>query len=204
MNKLLVITVLVALLALSAESFRVPREADEDQGTVAKVTGTMKNYYDSAVNAASGYLERIKGLKLEEKAKNLYTDSATVVSTYAGIVQDQLMHMFRTESDDAVASLGEHDITVEEATEQHIRVAACNSSQSLPLKPPQPHDGPFGRTCSASTKYVQPIPLPRRCLQPGETCYVCGWGSTIPNELGDRRQAEGLTLATGMSLQKTV
>ncbi|XP_010742293.1 apolipoprotein C-II [Larimichthys crocea] len=97
MNKLLVITVLVALLALSAESFRVPRQTDEDQGTVAKVTGTFKTYYDSAVNTASGYLERIKGLKLEEKAKNFYDDSATAVSTYAGIVQDQLVHMFYTQ-----------------------------------------------------------------------------------------------------------
>lgn len=57
------------LACVGAESFRVPRQTDEDQGTVAKVTGTFKTYYDSAVNTASGYLERIKGLKLEEKAK---------------------------------------------------------------------------------------------------------------------------------------
>ncbi|KAG8009921.1 hypothetical protein GBF38_014001 [Nibea albiflora] len=94
MNKLLVITVLVALLALSAESFRVARQTDEAEGTVAKVTNTVKSYYDSAVNAASGYLESIKGMKLEEKAKNLYDDTATVVSTYTGIFHDQLYHMF--------------------------------------------------------------------------------------------------------------
>ncbi|XP_042281101.1 apolipoprotein C-II [Thunnus albacares] len=94
MNKLLVITVLVALLALSAESFRVTRQTEEEQGTLTKITDTVKSYYDEAINTASGYLDSIRGLKLEEKAKNLYTDTTTVVSTYAGIVQDQLYHIF--------------------------------------------------------------------------------------------------------------
>nr|QCP69311.1 apolipoprotein C2 [Lateolabrax maculatus] len=94
MNKLLVITVLVALLALNAESFRLAREAEEEQGTITKVTDIVKSYYDSAINTASGYLESIKGLKLEEKAKNLYTDTTTVLSTYAGILNDQLYHNF--------------------------------------------------------------------------------------------------------------
>ncbi|XP_041844666.1 apolipoprotein C-II [Melanotaenia boesemani] len=94
MNKLLVITVLVALLALSAESFRVPRQAEEEQGTLTKITDAVKGYYDDAVDTVSGYVESIKGLKLEEKAKNLYTDTTTAVVTYAGIVQDQLYHIF--------------------------------------------------------------------------------------------------------------
>nr|ACF21983.1 apolipoprotein C-II [Oplegnathus fasciatus] len=93
MNKLLVITVLVALLALSAESFRVTRQAEEEQGTLTKITDTVRSYYDSALTSASEYLENIKGLKLEEKAKNLYTETATVVSTYAGIMQDQIYHL---------------------------------------------------------------------------------------------------------------
>ncbi|KAM9353517.1 apolipoprotein C-II [Symphorus nematophorus] len=94
MNKLLVITVLVALLALSGESFRVPRQVEEEQGTLTKITDTLRSYYDSTLDTASGYLESIKGLKLEEKAKNLYTESATAVSTYCGILQDQLYHIF--------------------------------------------------------------------------------------------------------------
>ncbi|XP_047454770.1 apolipoprotein C-II isoform X2 [Mugil cephalus] len=93
MNKLLVVTVLVALLALNAESFRVLRETVEEPGTLAKVTGTLRSYYDSALSTASGYLDSIKGMKLEEKAKNFYTDTTTVVSTYAGIMQDQLYHI---------------------------------------------------------------------------------------------------------------
>ncbi|XP_073341239.1 apolipoprotein C-II [Pagrus major] len=93
MNKLLVITVLVGLLALSTESFRMPRQVEEEEGTMSKITGTIKSYYDSAVNTASDYIESIKGLKLEEKAVNLYTDTAEVASTYAAIMQDQLYHI---------------------------------------------------------------------------------------------------------------
>ncbi|XP_038566874.1 apolipoprotein C-II [Micropterus salmoides] len=94
MNKLLVITVLVALLALSAESFRVPRQAEEEQGTLTKITDSVRSYYDYFVNSASDYIESIKGLKLEEKAKNLYSDTTTAVSTYSGILHDQLYHIF--------------------------------------------------------------------------------------------------------------
>ncbi|XP_070691840.1 apolipoprotein C-II [Pempheris klunzingeri] len=94
MNHTLIITALVALLALNAESFRVVRQVEEEQGTLTKLTGGFKSYYDSAVNTASGYLESIKGLKLEEKAKNIYSDTTTVVSTYAGILQDQIYHLF--------------------------------------------------------------------------------------------------------------
>ncbi|XP_028280357.1 apolipoprotein C-II [Parambassis ranga] len=94
MNKLLVVTVLVALLALNAESFRMPRQAEEEEGTLTKITGTIKSYYDGAVNTATGYLDSIKGLKLEEKAKNIYDDTTNVVTTYASIVHDQLYHIF--------------------------------------------------------------------------------------------------------------
>ncbi|KAM3614603.1 uncharacterized protein V6R79_016725 [Siganus canaliculatus] len=93
MNKLLVITVLVALLAVSAQSFRVSRQAEEEEvGTMTKIADTFKFYYTKAVNKASDCLETIKGLKLEEKAKNLYADTTTVLSTYSGIVQDQIYH----------------------------------------------------------------------------------------------------------------
>ncbi|KAM6910164.1 apolipoprotein C-II [Xenentodon cancila] len=94
MNKLLAISVLVALLALSAESFRVPRQTEDEEGTLTKISTSFKSYYDGAVNTVSGYMESIKELNLEEKAKNLYTDTTAAVSTYAGIVQDQLYHIF--------------------------------------------------------------------------------------------------------------
>ncbi|KAF3692152.1 Apolipoprotein C-II [Channa argus] len=97
MKKLLVITVLVALLALSAESFRLPRQAPEEQGTLTKLTDTVRSYYDSAVDTASGYLESIKNMQLKEKAKILYTDTTTAMSTYWDIAHDQLYHILSSQ-----------------------------------------------------------------------------------------------------------
>ncbi|XP_061802511.1 apolipoprotein C-II [Nerophis lumbriciformis] len=95
MNKLLVVTVLFALLAISAESFRMPRQAeDEDQGTLTMISGKVKSCYNNVINTASDYMESIKGLKLDEKIKDFYTETSTVLSTYNGIFQDQVYHLF--------------------------------------------------------------------------------------------------------------
>lgn len=58
------------LLCPGAESFRMPRQAKEEEaGTMAKIVDTLKGYYDDTLNTASSYMDSIRGLKLEEKAK---------------------------------------------------------------------------------------------------------------------------------------
>lgn len=53
-----------------ADSFRVPRQAEEEEkGTIATVVDTLKSYYDKSVDTASSYVETLKGYKLDEKAK---------------------------------------------------------------------------------------------------------------------------------------
>ncbi|XP_070823051.1 trypsinogen-like protein 3 [Chaetodon trifascialis] len=96
-------------------------------------------------------------------------------------------------SNNAIASLGEHDVTVEEGTEQHIRVA--NVINHSPYRSPH-HSLSMVRLASPAhfTKYVQPIPLPSRCPRPGETCYVSGWGSTIPNQHEPPQQLKCITV----------
>lgn len=81
----------------------------------------------------------------------------------------------------AIASLGDHDVTVEEGKEQHIPIdgvvyhnpyrSPLHSLAMVHLSRP-----------AVFNQYVQPIPLPSRCPQPGEYCSVSGWGSTIPNQ----------------------
>ncbi|XP_026226174.1 trypsinogen-like protein 3 isoform X2 [Anabas testudineus] len=92
----------------------------------------------------------------------------------------------------AIASLGEHDVTVEEGTEQHIHVAdvivhspyrsALHSLAMLRLAEP-----------ARLNQFVQPIPLPSRCPQPGETCYVSGWGSTVSNQYEPHQRLKCIT-----------
>lgn len=48
----------------------MPRQTvEEEVGTLTKITDTVKSYYEGSVNTASGYIDNIKGMKLEEKIK---------------------------------------------------------------------------------------------------------------------------------------
>ncbi|XP_041798217.1 trypsinogen-like protein 3 [Chelmon rostratus] len=96
-------------------------------------------------------------------------------------------------SDRTIASLGEHDVTVEEGTEQHIHVA--DVIRHSPYRSPL-HSLAMVRLASPArfTKYIQPIPLPSRCPKPGETCYVSGWGSTIPNQYEPPKHLKCITV----------
>uniref|UniRef100_A0A4W5M8D3 Apolipoprotein C-II n=1 Tax=Hucho hucho TaxID=62062 RepID=A0A4W5M8D3_9TELE len=93
MNKLLVITVLVTLLGLSAQGLRLPRQAEEEQGTLEKLTSAVKSYYETSISTATSWLDSIKGLKLEEKTKNAFVDTSMAVSTYSSILHDQVYHI---------------------------------------------------------------------------------------------------------------
>ncbi|XP_036928819.1 trypsinogen-like protein 3 isoform X1 [Acanthopagrus latus] len=82
-----------------------------------------------------------------------------------------------------IASLGEHDITLEEGTEQHIDVADVIRHGPYRSSRSPIHSLTMVRLASPArfNQFVQPIPLASRCAQPGENCSVSGWGSTIPN-----------------------
>ncbi|KAM9851716.1 apolipoprotein C-II [Aulostomus maculatus] len=94
MKKLLVITVLVALFALSAESFRVPRQTVEEPGTLTKFSNAVKAYYNRVVDTANDYLERMKSLELKQRVKNFYEETTVLLGTYGGILQDQIYHVY--------------------------------------------------------------------------------------------------------------
>ncbi|XP_068616513.1 apolipoprotein C-II [Brachionichthys hirsutus] len=97
MNKLLAVTVLVALLALNTECFRVSRQVKEEEGILTTVTNSVKSYYESAIDTITDYGDSIKSLKIEEKAQNFYEELTTVMSTYLGIMQDQIYHSFSSQ-----------------------------------------------------------------------------------------------------------
>ncbi|XP_052002871.1 uncharacterized protein LOC127657918 isoform X1 [Xyrauchen texanus] len=105
MNKLLAITVLIVVLALEAESFRMPRQAEEEKGTIASVVDTLKFYYDMSVDTASGYVETIKDYKLEEKAKLHYRAMKSRLHTVPGSTVHRQLHKPGTPS---LASDGHH------------------------------------------------------------------------------------------------
>uniref|UniRef100_A0A665SVM2 Trypsinogen-like protein 3 n=1 Tax=Echeneis naucrates TaxID=173247 RepID=A0A665SVM2_ECHNA len=99
----------------------------------------------------------------------------------SGALIDKWWLVTSYESYTTIASLGEHDVTATEGTEQHIQVA--DVIRHSPYRSPL-HSLTMVRLARPAqlNKYVQPIPLPSRCPQPGELCHVSGWGSTIPNQ----------------------
>ncbi|XP_024123449.1 trypsinogen-like protein 3 [Oryzias melastigma] len=80
-----------------------------------------------------------------------------------------------------IATLGEHDLSVAEGTEQDIVVS--DVIQHGPYRSPL-HSLTLMRLSQPAriTPYVQPIPLPSRCALPGEICSVSGWGTTDPDQ----------------------
>ncbi|XP_033976148.1 trypsinogen-like protein 3 [Trematomus bernacchii] len=92
-----------------------------------------------------------------------------------------------------VASLGEHDVTVDEGTEQHIYVA--DVIRHSPYRSPL-HSLTMVRLAEPAllTQDVQPVPLPVRCPRPGETCQVSGWGSTVPNQYEPAQHLKCITV----------
>ncbi|KAK0150803.1 Trypsinogen-like protein 3 [Merluccius polli] len=79
----------------------------------------------------------------------------------------------------SIASLGEHDLMVDEGTEQYIQVAEV--IQHSPYRSPL-HSLTMVRLSQPAqlNQYIRPIPLPTRCPLPWESCRVSGWGSTNP------------------------
>lgn len=56
-------------ICADVESFRVVRQAEEETGSLSKISNTLKSYYSRAIDTVNGYVEDIKALKLEEQAK---------------------------------------------------------------------------------------------------------------------------------------
>ncbi|KAK5605909.1 anthranilate synthase / indole-3-glycerol phosphate synthase [Crenichthys baileyi] len=94
---------------------------------------------------------------------------------------------------ETVASLGEHDKSVEEGTEQHILVS--DAIQHSPYRSPL-HSLTMVRLSAPANfnQHVQPIPLPTRCPQTGEICSVSGWGSTVQNQYDPSQRLKCLTV----------
>ncbi|XP_055768711.1 trypsinogen-like protein 3 [Salvelinus fontinalis] len=81
-----------------------------------------------------------------------------------------------------MVSLGEHDLTVEEGTEQHIWVARY--VQHGPYTRGPSHSLAMVKLAEPArfTQHVMPVALPTRCTQLHEKCLVSGWGSTVPGQ----------------------
>ncbi|KAM4736544.1 trypsinogen-like protein 3 [Anableps anableps] len=92
-----------------------------------------------------------------------------------------------------IASLGEHDTSVEEGTEQHIVIS--DVIRHSPYRSPL-HSLTMVRLSRPArfNQHVESIALPTRCTKPGEICSVSGWGSTVPGQYDPNRHLKCLTV----------
>ncbi|KAG9334609.1 hypothetical protein JZ751_007432 [Albula glossodonta] len=74
-----------------------PEAPEEAAGPLTKVTDAVRAAWATSVDTATGWIESVKGWNLEEKAKTLYDDTTNAVTTYSGILQDQMYHLFYTQ-----------------------------------------------------------------------------------------------------------
>ncbi|KAI1886305.1 hypothetical protein AGOR_G00212630 [Albula goreensis] len=74
-----------------------PEAPEEAAGPLTKVTDAVRAAWSTSVDTATGWIESVKGWNLEEKAKTLYDDTTNAVTTYSGILQDQMYHFFYTQ-----------------------------------------------------------------------------------------------------------
>ncbi|XP_015191898.1 apolipoprotein C-II [Lepisosteus oculatus] len=96
MNRLLALAVLLVLCCCGADS--LPTEAPQEATDPLKtVSDTLWSYYDHTMKTASGWVDQAKSWKLDDKARNAYEETSKAVTTYAGILKDQVYHILFTQ-----------------------------------------------------------------------------------------------------------
>ncbi|KAK6469752.1 apolipoprotein C-II-like isoform X1 [Huso huso] len=94
--KLITVAVLLAVFCYGVESFRLQKRDAEPTAPPSAwgnvVTDTLWDYWGKGTALASGWIEDVKSWKVDEKVRNLYTESATAIETYTGILKDQIYH----------------------------------------------------------------------------------------------------------------
>ncbi|KAL4657708.1 apolipoprotein C-II-like [Arapaima gigas] len=96
MNRLLAATVLIALFSYGADGFRILKEVPEpaeDSDAFSTVTNTLWSVWEKSIDTANSWMENLKSLKLDEKAKNMFHETTKAMTTYSGIVHDQMYYL---------------------------------------------------------------------------------------------------------------
>uniref|UniRef100_F6Y1Q1 Protease, serine, 1 (trypsin 1), gene 2 n=1 Tax=Xenopus tropicalis TaxID=8364 RepID=F6Y1Q1_XENTR len=94
-------------------------------------------------------------------------------------------HCYRTPKT-LVAHLGDHDLTKEEGTEQHIQVENIYKHFSYKDNDVD-HDIMLVKLAKPAqyNQYVQPIPVARSCPREGTECLVSGYGNMRSDNIGE-------------------
>ncbi|XP_055991503.1 apolipoprotein C-II [Sorex fumeus] len=89
-SRLLALT--LVLLILGCEAQVAPQE---DEALLSQFQTSLFGYWDTAKTAAQDLYEKASLSSMDEKLRDIYSQSTAAVSTYAGIFTDQLFFLLR-------------------------------------------------------------------------------------------------------------
>nr|XP_020028503.1 apolipoprotein C-II [Castor canadensis] len=87
------------LLALCFVLLVLACEAQQDepasQTLLAQVQESLSSYWDTAKAAAQGLYEKTYLTSMDEKLRDMYSKGSAAMTTYAGIVTDQILTLLK-------------------------------------------------------------------------------------------------------------
>ncbi|XP_076987600.1 apolipoprotein C-II isoform X1 [Tamandua tetradactyla] len=92
------LAVFLVILVLGFEVQGAEEAEDTSLSLLTQVQESLYSYWDSAKAAARELYERTYLTSVDEKLRNMYSQSTAAVSTYAGIMTDQLLTMLKGEN----------------------------------------------------------------------------------------------------------
>ncbi|XP_027716491.1 apolipoprotein C-II isoform X2 [Vombatus ursinus] len=89
-------TFLLLLLALASAQAARPRfRREESPGLLSKVQSHIIDYWESAKAKAHELYEKVP--RLDENIRHVYDKGSEAMTTYTGILTDQILHMLKGE-----------------------------------------------------------------------------------------------------------
>ncbi|KAL2763102.1 apolipoprotein C-II precursor [Daubentonia madagascariensis] len=95
---LLALLLVLLVLGFEVQGAQLPQQDEPNSPTLlTQMQESLSGYWDSAKEAARGLYEKTYLNTMDEKLRDVYSKSTAAVSTYAGIVTDQLLSLLKGE-----------------------------------------------------------------------------------------------------------
>ncbi|XP_007532933.3 apolipoprotein C-II [Erinaceus europaeus] len=95
---LLALCLVLLVLGFEAQAAHVPQQDEvTDTPLLSQVQESLLSYWDKAKAAATGLYQNKYLSSMDEKLRDMYSQSTAAVSTYAGIFSDQLYFLLKGE-----------------------------------------------------------------------------------------------------------
>ncbi|XP_072464040.1 apolipoprotein C-II isoform X4 [Notamacropus eugenii] len=92
-----ILTFLLLLLLASAQAARPRFRREESPSLLSKVQSQIFDYWESAKTKAQELYEKVHIPRIDENLRHVYDKGSEAMTTYTGILTDQILHMLKGE-----------------------------------------------------------------------------------------------------------